>query len=268
MNSPKWKDKIMNVAAQVAKNPKWSPQETKLRIELAAAYRLTAKFGMDDLIYTHLSARVPGPELHFLLNPYGMLFSEITASSLIKVDQNGEMVEPDDRWVHNPTGFVLHSAIHRSGDDRVCVFHAHPINAMAVSCLECGLLPLTVWSQQFYKRISYHPYEGPPVRLDERDRVLANMGATQAMLMQNHGVLVTGRTVAEAFILMYYLEKSCEVQIKAQLSGQKLIVPSEEISEYSARLRYSEEQLTANPGALEWQALVRKLDSEDPSYRD
>jgi ribulose-5-phosphate 4-epimerase/fuculose-1-phosphate aldolase len=259
----------MNVAASIAKNVKWSSEEAKLRVELAAAYRLTAKLGMDDLIYTHLSARVPGPELHFLLNPYGMLFSEVTASSLIKVDQNGEVVESnDDRWVHNPTGFVLHSAIHRSGDDRVCVFHGHPINAMAVSSLECGLLPLTVWAQQFYKRVSYHPYEGPPVRLDERDRVLANMGNTQAMLMQNHGVLTTGRTVAEAFILMYYLEKSCEVQLKAQSSGQQLIIPSEEISEYSARLRYSEEQLTANPGALEWQALVRKLDSEDPSYRN
>jgi ribulose-5-phosphate 4-epimerase/fuculose-1-phosphate aldolase len=257
----------MNVAT-IAKKAKWSTEEVRLRVELAAAYRLTAKLGMDDLIYTHLSARVPGPELHFLLNPYGMLFSEVTASSLIKVDQNGEMVEPDDCWVHNPTGFVLHSAIHRSGDDRVCVFHGHPIHAMAVSSLECGLLPLTVWSQQFYKRVSYHPYEGPPVRLDERDRVLANMGTTQAMLMQNHGVLTTGRTVAEAFILMYYLEKSCEVQLKAQSSGQKLIMPSEEISEYSARLRYSEEQLNANPGALEWQALVRKLDSEDPSYRN
>jgi ribulose-5-phosphate 4-epimerase/fuculose-1-phosphate aldolase len=258
----------MNVATSIAKNANWSIEEAELRVELAAAYRLTAKLGMDDLIYTHLSVRVPGPELHFLLNPYGMLFSEVTASSLIKVDQNGEMVEPDDQWVHNPTGFVLHSAIHRSGNDRVCVFHGHPVHAMAVSSLECGLLPLTVWAQQFYKRISYHPYEGPPVRLDERDRVLANMGDTQAMLMQNHGVLTTGRTVAEAFILMYYLEKSCEVQLKAQSSGQKLIIPSEEISEYSARLRYSEEQLTANPGALEWQALVRKLDSEDSSYRN
>ncbi len=255
----------MNVATPIAKKAKWSAEEAKLRVELAAAYRLTAKLGMDDLIYTHLSARVPGPELHFLLNPYGMLFSEITASSLIKVDQNGEMVEPDDRWVHNPTGFVLHSAVHRSGDDRVCVFHAHPIHAMAVSCLEGGLLPLTVWAQQFYKRVSYHPYEGPPVRLDERDRLLANLGDTQVMLMENHGGFVTGRTVAETFILMSYLEKSCEVQLKAQSSGQKLIMPSEEVSESAARLRYSEEQLTANPGALEWQALPRKLDREDPA---
>jgi ribulose-5-phosphate 4-epimerase/fuculose-1-phosphate aldolase len=258
----------MNVRATFKASSKWSNEEAKLRVELAAAYRLTAKLGMDDLIYTHLSARVPGPELHFLLNPYGMLFSEVTASSLIKVDQNGEMVEPNSDWVHNPTGFVLHSAIHRSGDDRVCVFHGHPIYAMAVSSLECGLLPLTVWAQQFYKRVSYHPYEGPPVRLDERDRVLKNLGSTQAMLMLNHGVLTTGRSVAEAFILMYYLEKSCEVQIKAQSSGQKLIMPSEEIREYSAKLRYSEEQLTADPGALEWQALVRKLDREEPSYRN
>src|ERR1700761_2470238 len=258
----------MNVAPAIAKTVQWSPEEAKLRVELAAAYRLTAKLGMDDLIYTHLSARVPGPDLHFLLNPHGMLFSEVTASSLIKVDQDGKMVEHDDRWVHNPTGFVLHSAVHRSGDDRVCVFHAHPINAMAVSCQKDGLLPLTVWAQQFYKRVSYHTYEGPPVRLDERDRLLAHLGDTQVMLMENHGVFVTGRTVAEAFILMYYLEKSCEVQLKAQSSGRKLIMPTEEVSEYSARLRYSAEQLTANPGALEWQALVRKLDSEDPSYRN
>jgi ribulose-5-phosphate 4-epimerase/fuculose-1-phosphate aldolase len=258
----------MNVATAFPSGSKWSAEETTLRTQLAAAYRLTAKLGMDDLIYCHLSARVPGPELHFLLNPYGLLFSEVTASSLIKVDQDGKMVDAKDKWVHNPTGFVLHSAIHRSGDDRVCVFHSHPINAMAVSSQECGLLPLTVWAQQFYKRISYHPYEGPPVRLDERDRLLANLGSTQAMLMHNHGVLTTGRTVAEAFVLMYYLEKSCEVQIKAQCSGQKLIMPSTEVSEYSARLRYSEEQLTSDPGALEWQALVRKLDSEDPSYQN
>lgn len=258
----------MNVIRAVSKSPKWSAEEEKLRIELAAAYRLTAKFGMDDLIYCHLSARVPGPEMHFLLNPYGLLFSEVTASSLIKVDQEGRMVDAKEKWVHNPTGFVLHSAIHASGDDRACVFHSHPINAMAVASLECGLLPLTVWAQQFYKRISYHPYEGPPVRLDERERVLANLGSNQAMLMLNHGVFVTGRTVAEAFILMYYLEKSCEVQIKAQCTGEKLIMPLTEVSEYSARLRYSEEQLTADPGALEWQALIRKLDSEDPSYKN
>jgi ribulose-5-phosphate 4-epimerase/fuculose-1-phosphate aldolase len=258
----------MNRAAQKARQSAWSSEEAQLRIELAAAYRLTAKYGMDDLIYTHLSARVPGPEMHFLLNPYGMLFSEVTASSLIKVDQDGKMVDAEDRWVHNPTGFVLHSAVHRSGDDRVCVFHTHPINAMAVSSLKCGLLPLTIWAQQFYKRVSYHPYEGPPVRLDERDRILKNLGSTQVMLLENHGVFVTGRTVAEAFVLMYYLEKSCEVQLKVQSTGQELIMPAEEVSEYSARLRYSEEQLTANPGALEWQAMIRKLDSEDPSYRD
>lgn len=258
----------MNVIRAKSLSPKWSAEEEKLRIELAAAYRLTAKFGMDDLIYCHLSARVPGPEMHFLLNPYGMLFSEVTASSLIKVDQDGRMVDAKDKWVHNPTGFVLHSAIHASGDDRVCVFHSHPIHAMAVASLECGLLPLTVWAQQFYKRISYHPYEGPPVRLDERDRLVANLGDNQAMLMHNHGVFVTGRTVAEAFVLMYYLEKSCEVQIKAQCTGEKLIFPSQEVSEYSARLRYSEEQLTADPGALEWQALMRKLDNEDPSYKN
>lgn len=258
----------MNVAAKIGPNQTYSPEEWQLRVELAAAYRLTAKLGIDDLIYNHLSARAPGPELHFLLNPYGLLFSEVTASSLIKVDQNGDVVQSTGEWPHNPTGFVIHSAIHRSGDERRCVFHAHPKNAMAVSILECGLLPISVWSLPYFNRVSYHDYEGPPVRLDERDRILANLGNTRAMLMRNHGILTTGRTVAEAFILMYYLEKACEVQLKAQATGAKIIFPSEEVCEYSARLRYSEEQLTASPGALEWQALVRQLDREDPSYRN
>ena len=133
----------------------WSVEEQKLRVELAAAYRLTAKMNMDDLVYTHLSARVPGPDMHFLLNPYGMMFDEVTASSLVKVDQEGSIVGDPGPYPHNPTGFVIHSAVHRSNDDRVCVFHAHPIHAMAVSSLECGFLPMSVWAMQFYQRLSY-----------------------------------------------------------------------------------------------------------------
>lgn len=249
------------------KPPARTAEEQALRVELAAAYRLTAMLGMDDLVYAHLSARVPGPDMHFLLNPYGMLYEEITASSLIKVDQNGDVVEGNPDYPHNPTGFVIHSAVHRSGDDRVCVFHAHPIHAMAVASLECGLLPMSVWAMQFHNRLSYHDYEGPPVRLDERDRILAKLGTNQAMLMKNHGVLTTGRTVGEAFIYMYYLEKSAEVQLMAQSAGT-LTIPSEDVAEYSAKLRYSEEQLTAAHGELEWRALVRKLDRIDPSYRN
>lgn len=259
----------MNIAMSIKRQIHRSPEEIQLRIDLAAAYRLVARLGFDDLVYTHLSARVPGPDLHFLLNPYGLMFDEITASSLIKVDINGEVIDSGEgHWLHNPAGFVMHSAIHRSADERACVFHAHPINAMAVSSLECGLLPMSLWSMPYYQRVSYHDYEGPPVRLDERDRIIARLGNTQAMLMRNHGILTTGRTCAEAFTYMYYLEKACEVQIKAQSTGQKLIIPDHDVCEYSAQLRYSDIQHTATPGAIEWQALLRKLDREDPSYRD
>lgn len=258
----------MNVAVAVPPKSKWSAEEYKVRCELAAAYRLVAKLGLDDLIYTHLSVRVPGPEMHFLLNPYGLLFEEVTATSLIKVDLNGDVIESTGEFPHNPAGFVVHSAIHRSGDDRVCVFHAHSANAMAVSSLECGLLPMSLWAMPYYQRLSYHDYEGPPVRLDERDRIIARLGDTKAMLMHNHGILTVGKTVAEAFIYMYYLERACEIQIKAQSTGQKIIIPSHDVCEYSARLRYSQEQLTELPGQLEWQALMRKLDRDDPSYRN
>jgi ribulose-5-phosphate 4-epimerase/fuculose-1-phosphate aldolase len=259
----------MNSTTQVKFDPsRWSPEERQLRVELAAAYRLVAKLGFDDLVHTHLSARVPGEDIHFLLNPYGMLFDEITASSLIKVDINGDVVESDGRFPHNPAGFVMHSAVHRSADDRACVFHAHSINAMAVSSLECGLLPMALWCMSYYDRLSYHDYEGPPVRLDERDRIIAKLGTTQAMLMKNHGILTCGRTCAEAFIYLYYLEKACEVQIKAQSTGQKLIIPTHEVCEYTAALRYSDVQHTGTPGDIEWKALMRKLDREDPSYRN
>ncbi|MFG1358402.1 class II aldolase/adducin family protein [Xanthobacter pseudotagetidis] len=259
----------MNVAVNVPSSSRWSPEETQLRIELAAAYRLTAKLGLDDLVYTHLSARVPGPENHFLLNPYGLMFDEITASSLIKVDVNGEVVDAGTgQWLHNPAGFVLHSSLHRSGDERACVFHCHSVNAIAVSSLECGLIPMSLWALSYYDRLAYHDYEGPPVRLDERDRIIARLGDHQAMLLRNHGILTTGRTCAEAFIYMYYLERACEIQVKAQSTGQKIVIPSPDICEYTASLRYSDIQHTGNPGAIEWQALMRKLDREDPSYRD
>lgn len=259
----------MNVSTKIKSQSRWSAEEKQLRIDLAAAYRLAAKLGLDDVVYTHLSARVPGSDNHFLLNPYGMMFEEITASSLLKVDIDGNIVDKGaGEWLHNPAGFVIHSAIHRAADERVCVFHAHSVNAMAVAALECGLVPMSQFSLQFYQRISYHDYEGPSLRLDERDRIIERLGNTQVMLMRNHGILTTGRTCAEAFIYMYYLEKACEVQLKAQASGQNIITPDHEVCEYTAQLRYSEAQHTGNPGAVEWQALLRKLDREDPSYRD
>lgn len=241
-------------------------QEYELRRDLAAAYRLAALYGMADMVYTHFSVRVPGPKVEFLINPYGMMFEEITASSLIKVDIDGELIG-ESEWFHNPAGFTIHSAVHQSGDDRHCVFHCHSINAMAVAALECGLLPISQFSIPYYNRVSYHDYEGPSLNLEERGRLLKNLGENRSMILRNHGLLTVGRTIPEAFILLYYLEKSCEIQVKAQGTDSSLIVPSHEVNEYSAQMRYSEAQHTGSPGAIEWQALLRKLDRMDPSYR-
>lgn len=258
----------MPVLRNITVSAPWSEEERRLRVDLAAAYRLVAKFGMSDLVYTHLSARVPGPDITFLINPYGMMFEEITASSLIKVDARGEPVEDTHGWPTNPAGFNIHSAVHLSGSDRHCVFHCHSINAMAVAALECGLLPISQFSIPFYNRVSYHDYEGPSLDPGERQRLLADLGDNKAMILRSHGLLTVGSTVAEAFVLMYYLEKSCEIQVKAQGTGAKVIVPSHEVCEFSARERYSETQMTASPGALEWPALLRKLDREEPGFRD
>ncbi|CAN5540921.1 class II aldolase/adducin family protein [soil metagenome] len=244
----------------------FSEQEYALRKDLAAAYRLAAHFGMADMVYTHFSVRLPGPEPVFLINPYGMMFEEITASSLIKVGIDGEVIG-DSEWPHNPAGFTIHSAVHMSGDDRHCVFHCHSVNAMAVAALKCGLLPISQFSIPYYNRVSYHDYEGPSLNLEERGRLLQNLGNNRSMILRSHGLLTVGKTIPEAFILLYYLEKSCEIQIKAQSTNTEIIVPSAEVNEYSAQLRYSEAQHTGAPGAIEWQALLRKLDRMDDSYR-
>lgn len=256
----------MNTVLTKSDTSQFSAEEYALRCDLAAAYRLVAYYGMADMVYTHLSVRVPGPQTHFLINPYGMMFEEVTASSLIKVDLDGELVN-ESEWPHNPAGFTIHSAVHMSGDDRHCVFHCHSINAMAVAALECGLLPISQFSIPYYNRVSYHDYEGPSLNSEERVRLLENLGGNRSMILRNHGLLTVGRTIPEAFVLMYYLEKSCEIQIKAQSANSKILVPSHEVNEYSAQMRYSEAQHTGSPGALEWQALIRKLDRMDPSYR-
>ncbi|MBI4782452.1 MAG: class II aldolase/adducin family protein [Oscillatoriophycideae cyanobacterium NC_groundwater_1537_Pr4_S-0.65um_50_18] len=236
--------------------------EQTLRIQLAAAYRLIDKFRMSDLVETHISARLAGTD-QFLLNPYGMMFHEITASSLIKVGLEG-WVEPGDRIV-NPAGFVIHSAIHAARPDISCVLHTHSRYGTAVSLLECGLLPVSQFALQFYDRLAYHDYEGVSLNLAEQQRLVNDLGKHKVMIMRNHGLLTAGRTIPEAFVLMYYLEKSCEIQILAQSSGSKLVVPSESACQISAQQQDIDME---NLGMLQWGALLRLLDRDDPSYRD
>ncbi|HEY9643193.1 MAG TPA: class II aldolase/adducin family protein [Coleofasciculaceae cyanobacterium] len=237
--------------------------EHTLRVQLAATYRLIDKFGMSDLVDTHISVRLPGEEA-FLFNPYGMMFHEITASSLIKVDLQGNTVEQGD-GIANPAGFVIHSAIHAARQDITCVLHTHSRYGTAVSLLECGLLPVSQFALQFYQQVSYHDYEGVSLELAERQRLVADLGDRKVMIMRNHGLLTLGRTLPEAFILMYYLEKSCEIQILAQSSGSQLITPPAAVCAKSAQ---QQDINMENLGQLQWGALLRLLDRDDPSYRN
>jgi ribulose-5-phosphate 4-epimerase/fuculose-1-phosphate aldolase len=241
-----------------------SPAEWQARVDLAACYRLVAHSGWTDLVFTHISARVPGPEEHFLLNPFGHLFDEVTASSLVKIDLDGRKVEDSPHDIH-PAGFVIHSAVHGARPDVTCVIHTHTVAGMAVSALDCGLLPLTQHAQLFHGRVAYHDFEGLANDVDERQRLVRDLGDKPVMILRNHGLLVTGRTVPEAFSLLHHLEKACAAQLAAMATGAKLTVPPEAVSAKTAR------QATANDspiGKKEWPGLMRMLDRIDPSYRE
>jgi len=248
----------------VRPDPSQVPTEREVREDLAAAYRLVAHFGMTDLVFTHLSARLPGEGHRFLVNPYGLLFEEITASSLVVVDAEGEPVQ-ETSWPVNPAGFVIHSAIHAGREDAMCVMHTHTIAGMAVAAQEQGLLPVNQISIEFAGRVAIHDYEGIAAddNLSERDRLVRDLGDKPCMILRNHGLLTVGRTVAEAFYYMYYLEQACRIQLAAQSGGQALTLPPPEVVE---RTR---DQFGGGPtkGWLPWQALRRKLDREDPGYR-
>lgn len=246
--------------------PATETTEQALREDLAAAYRLIARFGMDDLIYTHLSARLPGPgEPRFLINPYGMMFGEITASSLVVIDVEGKAVG-ESAWPVNPAGFVIHSAIHMGRADAHCVMHTHTLAGMAVAATADGILPLNQMSMEFVGRVPVHEYEGIAAddNLSERDRLVRDLGDAPGMLLRNHGLLTVGRTVAEAFYTMYYLEMACRIQVAATSTGRPLSMPPPEVVERT------QAQFTAAPdkGWRPWAALRRMLDREDPGYRD
>ncbi|WP_407822152.1 class II aldolase/adducin family protein [Sphingomonas arvum] len=242
---------------------KVSDEEWQLRIDLAAAYRLVAHYGWDDLIFTHMSVRVPGPEHHFLLNPYNLMFEEVTASSLIKVDLHGNPVEPTP-FITNPAGFTIHSAVHMARDDAHAVIHLHTPHGQAVAAHEEGLLPLTQTAMLVGGDLAFHDYEGVATDLEERERIVADLGTRSAMLLRNHGTLTVGETVGEAFIRMYFLERACEAQIYALSAGDKVNNPPQGTPEVAAQQGAVGLKMAAK--LLAWPALLRKAYRLDPEF--
>jgi ribulose-5-phosphate 4-epimerase/fuculose-1-phosphate aldolase len=240
-----------------------SEAEWQQREDLAACYRLVALFGWDDLIFTHISARVPGPEHHFLINPYGLLFEEVTASSLVKVDMEGRKVLDSPHDV-NPAGFVIHSAVHAARDDANCVLHVHSVNGIAVSAQPKGLLALSQHSIFVVSSLAYHDYEGVALVDDEKPRLVADLGDKRFLMLRNHGLLTVGRTVAEAFVAMYLFETSCMIQVRAQAGGGGVNTIGAAIVD-GAQAQWS--QVTrGSGGGLAWPALLRRLDRVNPGY--
>ena len=254
-------------ASRLAETGERSPAEAAVRRDLAAAYRLCALFGWDDLVYTHISARVPGPEHHFLVNPLGLGFDEITASSLIKIDLDGNVIGDSGGYEPNAAGFVIHGAIHSARENAGCVMHLHTEAQMALSTLPEGLLPLTQHAMRLYGRISYHDYEGIALASGERVRLIADLGGSAAMILRNHGSLTVGSSVAHAFTEMFYLEKAARSQLLAQAAvkantAQPLIIPPREVIELTARQWESELE-----SGIEWPALLRRLErTAGPGY--
>lgn len=258
---------ISTTDAHINRQPRSIPQaEWDTRVQLAAAYRLAAKFGLTDLIYTHISARVPGRHDQFLINPHGWFFDEITASSLVRIDVEGNPVD-DGRFEVNAAGFTIHSALHMARQDSECVVHLHTDAGMAVAALECGLLPLNQISMQFYNRVAYHDYEGISLDLDERSRIVKSMGSAHSMILRNHGLLTVGRSVAEAFTRMFYLNRACEIQVQTLAMGQKVIVPSREVCEHAAKQHDDYAELDTVHLDREWTALLRLLERSGGGYR-
>ena len=239
-----------------------SNAEQIVRIHLAACYRLCALNQWDDLIYTHISAAIPGEPDHYLINPFGMQFDEITASSLLKVNLQGELL-PNQSGMVNPTGFAIHGAIHRARADAQCVMHLHNTAGIAVSAQRDGLLPLSQHAMRFIGHLGYHDYEGLALTESEGVHLVAHLGSNPAILLRNHGTLTVGRTIAEAYVVMATLIKACEIQVAA-LSSPNLIKPEPRIIEKAAADLHA---FGAEEGVLEWPALLRKLDRIDPSYK-
>lgn len=244
---------------------KVSAQEWEARVNLAAAYRLVAHYKWDDLVFTHISARIPGPEHHFLINPYGMMFDEITASSLVKVDLQGKKVM-ESPYDINPAGFIIHSCIHAAREDAQCVMHVHSLNGVAVSAQKGGVLPISQQSTLVLASLAYHDYEGIALRDEEKPRLVKDMGDKMFLMLRNHGLLTVGSSPADAFLGMYVFEAACTIQIRAQAGGSELIPVAKPILD---GVQMAAKQVTKGlGGALAWPGLLRKLDRIDRSFRD
>lgn len=241
-----------------------SAEEWALRVDLAAAYRLVALYGWDDLIFTHISARVPGPEHHFLINPYGMMFEEITASSLVKVDPSGRKVMASPYEI-NPAGFTIHSAIHAAREDALCVMHTHSLNGVAVSAQKGGVLPISQQSLFVLASLAYHDYEGVALLEDEKPRLVRDLGDKAFLMLRNHGLLTVARNPAEAFLSMYIFEATCMVQVRAQGGGELLMIPKPILAGIEQQKK---QVLLGMGGGLAWPGLLRRLDRRNPGYRD
>jgi len=239
------------------------PAERDARVDLAACYRLIAHFGMDDLIFTHIAARVPGHPDQFLINPFGLLFHEITASSLVKVDMSGNILEPSP-YPTNTAGIVIHSAILSGRPDIECSLHTHTQAGVAVSCLEEGLLPLNQWALRFLGRVAYHEYEGIALDTSECARLQRHLADKDALIMRNHGLLTVGRSISEAFGVMFRLEQACQAQMSVLATGRPIHHIPHEIQEHTRR-QFNRPEPT---GSREWPALLRLLDAKDPGYRN
>jgi len=244
---------------------KVSQEEWQVRTDLAALYRLVAHFGWDDLVFTHITARVPGPEHHFLINPYGLLYEEMCASNMVKVDLDGNKVM-DSTFDINPAGYVVHSAVHEVREDAGCVVHWHSRAGIAVSAQKTGLLPISQQSTIPLTSIAYHDYEGIAVDKEEKAALQQDLGDKANLILRNHGLLVVGETVADAFLLMYFLETACQVQVAAQGSGSELILIDQSIVDDSARTLGTATK--GRLGGIAWPALLRRMDRKDPSFRE
>ena len=246
-----------------------SEAEWRTRVDLAAFYRLVHHYGMSMLVYNHITARVPGPEHHILINEFGLSYDEVTPANLVKIDLDGKIVDAGDHEV-NYAGYIIHSCVHRARPDVNCVAHTHTRAGVAVSCLEEGLIPMNQEGLQFYNRIAYHDYEGIAVYEDEQKRLVANLGDKDVMILRNHGLLVAGRTISEAFRRLYYLELACRLQIDVMGSGRPWAPPPPEVCEHTAK-QWEDGAASIGTGkdehTREWPALLRMLDRKDPSWR-
>ncbi len=244
------------------------PAEWGLRVKLAAAYRLVAHFGWTEQIYGHLTARVPGPVDHFLINPWGLNYDEITASNLVRIDVDGNVVGGGAHAV-NFAGFIIHSAIHMTrSEENLVVMHTHTRAGMAIAALADGLLPISMFATVFHNRIGYHDYEGASLYRDERARIVASLGPHKAMILRNHGLLVVGRSVADCFLRLYRLERACQVQLDAAAAGTLALIPPAVVERSAADLDSYQGMQPRPEGEIEFAALMRTLDKTDTSYRD